>query len=155
MRRPSTYRKVLASIVAILVLTGTTGFYTEEHRCMHYEADYRIFFFQEEAEKHLSCEADTTSSCCSDSPAENSDAAIPGAPDFLEEECCIYDYGSVNISDPVPPASNYVYLDLAIYASAPEIQFNNTGTHFYFIANIRSDRIPFRDPIIFNSQFLT
>jgi len=122
---------------------------------MLFGADYRIFFFQEEVEKHLSCELDTNSSCCSDSPADNSDAAIPGGPDFLEEECCIYDYGSVNISDPVPLAFNDVYLDLAIYASAPEIQFINTGTHFYFIANIRSDRIPFRDPIIFNSQFLT
>ena len=153
MRLSSTYRKILAFIVAVLVLTGTTGFNTEELICKHCCSEYRIIFFQDEAEKHISCEVNTTTSCCSDSPEDMSDAAFPEGPDFLDEECCNYDYGSVSLDDRVPLTFNYVHFDLSLYASAPEMQFISTGT--FFKVKIRSNIIPCRDQIIFNSQFLT
>lgn len=149
------YRKLLASILALTVLIGTTGFIFEEHKCTHCGTDYTIKFLNDSVSQSDSCIGIPAKSCCTEeaeSAPEDSNAescSIDG------QSCCTYETESIIISDPVQINNTKIeFSSVDEFRLLYELNYDaQKQGHLIFRSLYRH---PFgRQTLVLNSQFLT
>ena len=105
MSKRELYRKVLASIIALTVLVGTTGFIFEEHQCTHSGTDYSVMFYSNGTPHSDSCSNMPSESCCSDETESVPDTNQLDSCTLDGQSCCKYESETISISDPVQISS--------------------------------------------------
>jgi len=155
MGKKGLYRKILASIIAAMVLFGTTGFIFEEHRCTHCGTDYTVRFLNNGASQNDSCSNIPAKSCCSEDADVDSEYNQEESCTLDGQSCCSYKTESINISDPVQISSTEI-----AFISGNQFRYlfnfnNNAQNTGHIIFRSFYNHPPARQTLTLISQFLT